>query len=725
MRTNDWLIWTARKVASQSPGALLRRLGYPVHKGWADRRFPTPQSRQRAGLVAPSGAALRELILARRAPRWHWSEADIAAVVRSVPAERQARTIASAEALLARRFTFRGREPLTLPPGEWTPPAVGLGWISCLNRHHWFATLGFAYRYSRDVRFLEAFVAESTNWMDHHLPRLGGLEWDNPFEVASRINAWIWAHFLLASAPQCDAAHCERFLGGLGLLAEYLHQTIEYHSPGNHVLLEAKALVTIGEVFPEFHGAAAWRRKGWRILRHELSQQICGDGVHAERSTMYHRIIAGELAELWLFCRRNDHAEAGALEPLAHRMAEFQRWIDQGAGALPLFSDAHAEDTYCRFAAPAVVLGLPADDEATDHTCWLLAERSTEEPPTPERTSPLPTARAFREGGYFVARSGWAADADVLVWDCGPAGYQHNRKHAHLDTLSFTLSIAGTPVLIDPGKGTGQRHEALRGTRAHTTVCIDGAEQGELAARDEIFLAPRAVLDLWASSPECVVMSGRHDGYRRLPYPVWHGRTIVVMHGLYWLIVDHLEGAGHHVAEQRFHFAPGVPVTALAGSAGVVAGAGAAQLTLQWAAAGCSGLSVRCEPAIAEQRFGRPEATTLVAAVCSGSVPLAIAAAGAAGGRRVGVRWTGDAGRCVVVEGNGFAHQVDFTGGGQFALPGGWSSDAAIVIGRGAQSGAPHDVLLIGATQVERAGEARGAAATYSGDGAITRLVLD
>ncbi len=36
-------------------------------------------------------------------------------------------------------------------------------------------------------------------------------------------------------------------------------------------------------------------------------------------------------------------------------MAEFQRWIDQGGGSLPLFADAHAEDTYCRFSAPAAV----------------------------------------------------------------------------------------------------------------------------------------------------------------------------------------------------------------------------------------------------------------------------------------------------------------------------------------------------------------------------------
>ncbi len=692
MRATDWLPWTARKLATQSPGALLRRLGYAAHKRWADRTFPTLQSRRRARIAVAPGLALREEILGRAAPRWHWSEADVARIVQSVPVERQARTIAYAEALLARRFTFRGREPLTLPPGEWTPPAVGGGWISCLNRHHWLATLGFAYRYSHDARYLQAFVRESASWMDHHLGRLGRLEWDAPFEVASRINAWMWAHFLFAPASQWAAAHYDRFLGGLGLLAEYLDRTIEYHSPGNHVLLEAKALVTIGEVFPEFLGAAAWRRKGWNVLWLELDRQICGDGVHVERSTMYHRIIAGELSELWRFCGNNGHPAAPRLEPVVRRMAEFQRWIDQGDGALPLFADAHAEDTYYRFSAPAVVAGTPAGNEPTDHTWWVLAGHRVEAP-TPRDAGTVPAARAFCEGGYFVARSGWAADADVLVWDCGPTGYHRNRKHAHLDTLSFTLSIGGTPLLIDPGMGTQHRRDVLRGTRAHTTVCVDGAEQGMLAARGEIFSAPRATLDLWAASAECVVMSGRHDGYRRLPYPVWHVRSIIVMHGFYWLVVDRIEGDGIHLVEQRFHFAPRVQVTTLPESDAIVANADSTTLTLRWAVTGSSGTRLRTEPGVAEQLFGRPEPTTVVAAVCSGKVPLAIAAVGASRGRTVVVSWVEDAGpgRRLVVRGPGFEHEVTL---------GGWSSDAAVVINRGRAGGALQDLSFVGATYV-------------------------
>ena len=52
------------------------------------------------------------------------------------------------------------------------------------------------------------------------------------------------------------------------------------------------------------------------------------------------------------------------------------------------------------------------------------------------------SSKAFHEGGYFFSR--WnTKDKSVLIWDCGPIGYQANPYHAHLDALSFVLAIDG------------------------------------------------------------------------------------------------------------------------------------------------------------------------------------------------------------------------------------------------------------------------------------------
>jgi hypothetical protein len=502
----------------------------------------------------------------------------------------------------------------------------------------------------------------------------------------------------------------------LGLLAEYLSQSLEYHSAGNHVILEAKALALCGEALPEFRGAAAWRRKAWRTLDRELRLQIGADGVHAERSTMYHRIIAGELAELWWFCRRNARPEAATLEDVVRRMATFQRWIDQDTGVLPLFGDAHAEDNYYRFSAPAVVAARDGYDgraliaEATDHGCWLLASAADGPPPPPPGNAP--GGRAFAPGGYFVARSGWSRTADVLVWDCGPTGYHRNRKHAHLDALSLTLAVGGVPLLIDPGAGTEGRRELLRSTRAHSTVSVDGMEQGVPAERDEIWAPPNTALELWATSPECTVMAGRHDGYRRLAAPVWHERTIVVLPGLYWLVVDAFDGVGEHRVEQRFHVTPGAYVGYAESGDGVDIAKDGAALSLRWAQGGAPP-ALRLDLGVSEMHFGRPERSWFVTAERWGRAPFALALAAASDpGVRVSWGAGAEAASRLTVSGADFQHQIFLRRAAErrTTLPGGWSTDAAVAIVRTPAAG-PQDVLLVGAGT--------------DGSGGVERLVLD
>jgi hypothetical protein len=290
-----------------------------------------------------------------------------------------------------------------------------------------------------------------------------------------------------------------------------------------------------------------------------------------------------------------------------------------------------------------------------------------------------------------------------------------NRKHAHLDTLSFTLAVGGIPLLIDPGTAEDDgRREVLRSTRAHSTVCIDGMEQGTLAARGEIWSPPRPELLLWATSDECTVMSGRHDGYRRLPEPVWHRRTIVVMHGLYWLVVDSLEGSGEHLAEQRFHVAPGAEVAGSQHGGGVQLTKDGVSLCLSWArgqAAGPAGLELalprlRIEPSEAELSCGRPEATWTVTAERRGPVPFDLAVVASTAGRAILASWVGGSEQTgpLTVSGPDFQHQVFLKRLARelLDLGGGWRSDARVAIVRTPAGQGPRDLLVAGASQVWR-----------------------
>lgn len=636
--------WIGRKLASKDAAYSLRRVSYPLRKGWVDRRFPAPRHMKGARFdPSASGgedSGLLSLFQRRMMPRWHFEASRTEAIVASIPAADRERTVGKAMEVMDHRFTVMGLEPYKLHPIDWDhSPDGDVAWTRELNRHACLEELGFAYGYTCDERFAQAFVELSGSWMDQVAGRIGRLEWDNPFQVARRINSWIWSFFLFLGSPTWEGRDQRRFLSTLGLLTEYLYQTIEYHSPGNHVLLEAKALALCGEVFPEFGGARQWRAKAWRILSRELEIQICEDGVHAERATMYHRIIAGELAELWQFCSRNELPQERELEHVVRRMAEFQRWIDLGSGRYPLFGDSRARDTYYRFSAPAIVAAesgtlLPLEEGVSDHTWWVrevMHGIPVDSPPE--------GAKAFPEGGYYVSRYRASSGPNVLVWDCGPVGYEANRKHAHADALSVVLSVEGEPLLVDPGMGGPggagfspdlpwaidgvERGIDLRRTRAHNTISVDGEDQAVLAERNEIWSPPEPEVVLWSSSDTHDVMWGRHDGYQRLGEPVVHERVIVSGRDGYWLILDRMSGIGVHTAEIRYHIASPATLEEF-GPGRFRIGRSPAEvlLVLFGPRGGDAPIPVAREERIGEVHDGRPELIPVLCATYVGPVPL-------------------------------------------------------------------------------------------------------
>jgi len=641
--------WAVRKLRSQDPRQIFRRLSYALRKAIVDRTFPIPWLQHRARLSVDLQEAFgsREYFLEGPRPVWHFG-GEASELLAEIPGPIRERTLAAAGEILQRRFNLFGHKVVALDPMDWHhAPQGDIGWTRDLNRHTCFEQLGFAYRYTHDEVYAQAFAELSESWIEQCSPRFGRLPWDTPFQVGRRINAWIWAFHLLQPSVEWDEASRRRFLFTLGLLTEYLSQTLEYHSPGNHILLEAKALALCGEVFPEFAGADRWRRKGWRVLEREIDRQICLDGVHVERSTMYHRIIAGELAELWLFCRRNNSPQAKNLEDVVRRMAEFLRWIDLGGGRYPLFGDSRSVDTYYRFSAPAIVdlvdHGTTArvDGDASDYT-WWAAWWARNQGPHPRKATGKARmkdlSKAFPEGGYYVSRSPSPKGRSVLVWDCGPLGYAANRRHAHADALSFVLAVDGEPLLVDPGTvGAGvlapgvnssspvDLRTDLKTTAAHNTIAVDGEDQARLGIRYEVWDPPRPSVVVWGQSPEFDVMWGRHDGYIRLPEPAVHARLILTCRGGYWLVLDRLTGVGLHTADLRYHVAAEGQVDLLADDlAQVSKGDSRLRFAFLTSREFGSNLSISAEERSGELREGRFTPHAVIRGTLTARMPILI-----------------------------------------------------------------------------------------------------
>jgi hypothetical protein len=481
----------------------------------------------------------------------------------------RAKTVDLAQDICRHTFHFRGVEA-RLDSVDWDyRPQGNLDWTRDLNRHFYFVTLGLAYRYTGESIYTKGFVNLVGDWLAKNGPESAA--WACPFEVAARLNAWIWSFFLFRAAPDFTDQDLAAFLDGLHRQVRHLDANIEYHIPTNHLLLEAKALALCGLLFPEWKEAGQWWKKGMAILLAEVERQVCSDGVHGERSTLYHKIITSELSELiWLLYQKG-HAIPQPLMRAFERMLEFELHITKPDGTFPLFCDSALTDGYLRFSALAVgAVVLDRSDLAAENlglnenTIWLLGERGLAKYRSLAAGARPLASRGFPHGGYFVMRgnnlgNGQGSDYYLAI-DCGPFGLPLVPDHGHADALSFELFAGGQAHVVDAGVYSyhlGQRWRAyFRGTRAHNTLVVDGQDQSILDGIRHVYRPAKTTLHSWLPGRHFDWLDGSHDGYTRLPEPVIHRRQVLFVKGEYWVLADWALGKGSHRYDLLFHLTP-------------------------------------------------------------------------------------------------------------------------------------------------------------------------
>jgi uncharacterized heparinase superfamily protein len=377
------------------------------------------------------------------------------------------------------------------------------------------------------------------SWLEHVPPGQGD-GWE-PYPLSVRIVNWL--KFLHGRSPD---AIPDAWTESLATQMGTLRASIEHHLLGNHLLKNAKALLLGGAAFK---GAVAteWLQQGLRILRTELREQILADGGHIERSPMYHSIVLEDILDIINVLQAGQElvsrdARAEIFEA-GRRATAFLRQLRGGNGEIPLFNDSAYG-----VAPPAVELLEYAERILEPRESGVeLQDRGGEKPPG---------RICLADSGYFGYRSG----GDSLLLDCGPVGPDYQPGHAHCDTLSFELCVAGRPVVVDSGVheyAAGPRREYDRSTRAHNTVMVDDEEQSEMwgALRVARRAQPLfARLDAWSNG--LLHFHGGHDGYHRIAGRVTHEREFFMHEAGRWEVRDHLRGRGRHRIRSFIHLHP-------------------------------------------------------------------------------------------------------------------------------------------------------------------------
>jgi len=399
-----------------------------------------------------------------------------------------------------------------------------------------------------------------------------GVHYTSALEVSLRAIHWLAAVELAGGARAFPRPFVERLGGALWCDAHFLATHLEDRGvvPANHLLADWVGLYVISLALtgtPEVASASAAARAG--VLR-EAARQVGSDGAHFEASTAYHR-FALELLLVALLASRSARVtlEVG---DVVHRMLAYSRGMLAPDGSEPGFGDSDdarllpvvPRAPHDHGYLPSIGVALFGDPALSprgatfaEEALWLFGPEAHRTWQWVPRGPELPSV-SFATGGVHVLRSN-----DLYVaMRSGSYGQRGVGGHAHNDQLALVVHAQGKPLIVDAGTGgyTGDAllRDRFRGTAAHATVIVGGAEQSPILDGRPFALldrarAPRVRLEELGASAS---LSGEHHGYARLPGRVVHRRTLLLHRRERVLIIeDELRGRGEVPVEVRFPLA--------------------------------------------------------------------------------------------------------------------------------------------------------------------------
>lgn len=553
---------------------------------------------ERAGWAG--AAPVPEPDLSRRGTRWIGAGPHIDAAPYLGAAERIALgrldvfALADAELGLPPRWNRDPRTGIEAPLAfgktlDYRDPGL-VGDIKYLwepNRHLQLVTLAQAYALSGQAKYLGALGEQLDSWF-LACPCGLGANWSSALEAAIRLANWSIAWQLVGAPDALEPGLRARWLKSVCQHARFVRRFFSAHSSANnHLLGEATGLYLAALTWPHWPEAADWHSVSKSIIAREALAQVAADGVGREQAVWYQQFVLDMLLLALLAGRAAGERFPAELESRMEAMIDFVASLMDAGGNVPMFGDAD-DGAFVRLdprgGSPfRSALGVGAllfgrgdfklkagaiDDKAR----WLWGQGADEAfAGLKAEATRLPLRQAFGEGGYYVLGCDLDTPREIrVVADAGPLGYTSIAAHGHADALSFTLSVHGREILIDPGtyayhtQQTWRRY--FRGTAAHNTVRIDGLDQSEQGGNFLWLRKARAGCSLWLSTAQADTFEGWHDGYLRLADPVRHRRLLSLDKQARRLVVeDTLEMQGTHEIELFFHCAEACSVDAVPG----------------------------------------------------------------------------------------------------------------------------------------------------------------
>ena len=354
-----------------------------------------------------------------------------------------------------------------------------------------------------------------------------GTGWE-PYPTSVRIINWIKWHFKTNSlSAEAKLSLWNQF--------NWLAGRPEYHLLGNHLFINAKALMFACVIFGLDEHSAIYR-KALKILKEELGEQFLEDGAHFELSPMYHSLAMEDLLDLYQLTRSL---------PSSFPSQEIQEKFLNGMNWLHHMSYSSGELAHFNDCANDIAPTLSELNELGQKVGLKGALNSDIK------------YNYFKDSGFVVFKN----ETVHLIADIGDIGPDYLPGHAHADSLSFELAINGQRVIVNSGTGEyGLSEERLRqrSTAAHSTIELDGKSSSEVWSGFRVAKRARIAEVEIIEEDKKLEFAAVHDGYTRIASKPLHKRKWIVNDGCLE-IIDEVTGS-QNIVQLRYYLHPDIHV---------------------------------------------------------------------------------------------------------------------------------------------------------------------
>ncbi len=408
-------------------------------------------------------------------------------------------------------------------PPDWNRDDLPKLWLYNLHYFEWI------WAFSGD-EFDSAKVA-ALDWMRRYPLARNSVGWE-PYPTALRLMNWCSFFFgEHGDRTRAEADFTPKVWASIWLQAEWLSRRLEYHLLGNHLLEDAAALALVGACF-DGPDAARWLDTGLSLLREQTAEQILADGLHFERSPMYHSRMV--YLFLTLFNTGNSRIQMIVGPVLKRMLGALERTVHPD-GQIALLNDSafgiyNASEELFEY---GVKLGVISLERGKQSGPWAL-----------------PDAGYYGYGGE---------DGSYIICDAGPLGPDYIPGHSHADMLSFEMSLRGYRIIVDSGVHDYEwsiTRDYCRSTRAHNTVEIAGMDQAEMWGAFRVARRGYPKNVRWKPLLQDFDLSASHTGYSHHPGRIGHARTFTWQNEGFLRVSDRITTASDVECISHVHLHP-------------------------------------------------------------------------------------------------------------------------------------------------------------------------